>query len=94
MCQVQDSNLRGRTPTDLQTADAHAMTWAFGAPPVNLGTDSPRSSPASVTDLLVMHVILVHTSTRIPQLRNPGKRREVVIGEHDFRGLLEHLRAA
>jgi hypothetical protein len=40
--QVQDSNLRRHTPTDLQNDDAHAMTCRFTTPPLNFRTDSSR----------------------------------------------------
>jgi hypothetical protein len=40
--QVQDSNLRRHTPTDLQNATAHAVTCRFTAPPPNFGTNSAR----------------------------------------------------
>jgi hypothetical protein len=40
--QVQDSNLRRHTPTDLQNVGAHALTCWFTASPPNLGTISPR----------------------------------------------------
>jgi hypothetical protein len=40
--QVQDSNLRRHTPTDLQNDDAHAVTCGVTAPPPDFGTISPR----------------------------------------------------
>ena len=45
--QVQDSNLRRHTPTDLQNEAAHAVTCGFTAPPPNFRTDSPRSNAAA-----------------------------------------------
>jgi hypothetical protein len=43
--QVQDSNLRRHTPTDLQNADAHAVTCGFTTSATNLGTTSARTCP-------------------------------------------------
>jgi hypothetical protein len=40
--QVQDSNLRRHTPTDLQNVAAHALTCVFTAPRPNFGTISAR----------------------------------------------------
>jgi len=40
--QVQDSNLRRHTPTDLQNVDAHSLTWGFTAPLSNFRTSSPQ----------------------------------------------------
>ena len=40
--QVQDSNLRRHTPTDLQSADAQAVTCRFTTSWLNLGTNSPQ----------------------------------------------------
>jgi hypothetical protein len=40
--QVQDSNLRRHTPTDLQNDAAHAVTCRFVAPASNFGRYSPR----------------------------------------------------
>ena len=45
--QVQDSNLRRHTATDLQNDAAHAVTCGFTAPPPNFGTNSPRSNAAA-----------------------------------------------
>ena len=41
--QVQDSNLRRHTPTDLQNVAAHALTCGFVAPLSNFRTDSSRA---------------------------------------------------
>jgi hypothetical protein len=43
--QVQDSNLRRHTPTDLQNDAAHALTCRFTAPRPNFGTISARPHP-------------------------------------------------
>jgi hypothetical protein len=40
--QVQDSNLRRHTPTDLQNDAAHAVTCRYAAPPPNFSTISAR----------------------------------------------------
>ena len=40
--QVQDSNLRRHTPTDLQTVDAHPVTCGFAHRQRNFSTYSPR----------------------------------------------------
>jgi hypothetical protein len=42
--QVQDSNLRRHTPTDLQNDAAHAVTCRFTTPPPNFRTHSARFS--------------------------------------------------
>jgi hypothetical protein len=47
--QVQDSNLRRHTPTDLQNDAAHALTCGFTAPAPNFGTISPRRTPSADT---------------------------------------------
>ena len=43
--QVQDRTCVGTHPTDLQNADAHAMTCRYAAPPPNFGTISTRDRP-------------------------------------------------
>jgi hypothetical protein len=42
--QVQDSNLRRHTPTDLQNDAAHALTCGFTDLPAQFRTDSARLS--------------------------------------------------
>ena len=48
--QVQDSNLRSYTATDLQNVAAHAVTCAFTAPSSNFSTNSPQLSARSFTE--------------------------------------------
>ena len=47
--QVQDSNLRRHTPTDLQNVGAHALTCWFTTRPSNFGTNSPTLEGAAVS---------------------------------------------
>ena len=49
--QVQDSNLRSYTATDLQNVAAHAVTCVVAAPPPNFRTNSPRLRGRSFADL-------------------------------------------
>jgi hypothetical protein len=62
--QVQDSNLRRHTPTDLQNDAAHAVTWAFAAPPPNLGTDSPHRNATKNRLAAPTHHLINATSWR------------------------------
>jgi hypothetical protein len=51
--QVQDSNLRRHTPTDLQNDAAHALTCRFTAPPPGFRTHSTRPRHARPTTWLM-----------------------------------------
>jgi 2-methylisocitrate lyase-like PEP mutase family enzyme len=93
--QVQDSNLRRHTPTDLQNDAAHAVTCGFTTPPPNFSTICARLSGRRFTDLAVERVgaarrAIDESGTGIVLT---GRSEGFVVGRPDIDETIRRLRA-